>query len=301
MANRLTMAQIDAIVTLHKSGHSCSEIARLLEVDRGTVGKYVRQAGVQNPQNAPTGSESWDEAGQAPRATADRSARAGLASACEPFRDEILAKLEQGLSARRIHQDLLEEPGFTASYWSVRRFVARLRKKCELPFRRLETLPGEEAQVDFGTGARIRTPEGKRRRPWIFRIVLSHSRKAYSEVVYRQSSESFIQCLENAFRHFGGVPKRLVIDNLKAAVAKADWYDPELHPKLQSFAAHYGTVFLPTKPYTPRHKGYASCCTSSVRSDAMLWNRRGSLSLMPWCFIGRLLPGGSYKHSFLSL
>ena len=86
----------------------------------------------------------------------------------------------------------------------------------------METLPGEEAQVDFGTGAPIHTPQRKRRRPWIFRIVLSHSRKAYSEAVYRQSTESFIQCLENAFRHFGGVPKRLVIDNLKAAVHKAD-------------------------------------------------------------------------------
>ena len=85
--------------------------------------------------------------------------------------------------------------------------------------------------------------------------MLSYSRKAYSEAVWRQSTESFITCLENAFRHFGGVPKRLVIDNLKAAVARADWYDPEIHPKLQSFAQHYGTVILPTKPYTPRHKG----------------------------------------------
>jgi len=60
MANRLTMAQIDAIVTLHKSGHSNSQIARLLEVDRGTVGKHIRQAAAENPQNAPTGSAVAD-------------------------------------------------------------------------------------------------------------------------------------------------------------------------------------------------------------------------------------------------
>ena len=90
----------------------------------------------------------------------------------------------------------------------------------------METEPGEEAQVDFGSGALVRMADGKIRRPWIFRIVLSYSRKAYSEAVWQQSTESFIQCLENAFRHFGGVPKRLVIDNLKAAVARADWYDP---------------------------------------------------------------------------
>ncbi len=68
--------------------------------------------------------------------------------------------------------------------------------------------------------------------------MLSFSRKGYSEVVWRQSSDAFIACLENAFHHFRGVPKRLVIDNLKAAVAQADWYDPEVRPKLQSFAAH---------------------------------------------------------------
>ena len=82
----------------------------------------------------------------------------------------------------------------------------------------------------------------------VFRIVLSHTRKAYSEVVYRQTTEDFMRCLENAFWHFGGVPRTLVIDNLKAAVTQADWFDPELNPKVQSFCEHYGTVILPTRP-----------------------------------------------------
>jgi transposase len=191
-------------------------------------------------------------------------------SACKPFRAEIEAKIEQGLEAVRIHQDLVQDHGEKApSYYSVRRFVARLRRKVLLPFRRMETEPGEEAQVDFGTGAAVRTAEGKLRRPWIFRIVLSYSRKGYSEAVWRQSSEDFIACLENAFRHFGGVPRRLVIDNLKAAVARGDWYDPEVHPKLQSFAQHYGTVFLPTKPYTPRHKGKIESGVKYVKRNAL--------------------------------
>ena len=99
--------------------------------------------------------------------------------------------------------------------------------------------------------------------------MLSYSRKGYSEAVWRQTSENFIACLENAFRHFGGVPKRLVIDNLKAAVARGDWYDPEVHPKLQSFARHYGTVFLPTKPYTPRHKGKIESGVKYVKRNAL--------------------------------
>jgi hypothetical protein len=133
----------------------------------------------------------------------------------------------------------------------------------------METLPGEEVQIDFGTGAPVITADGKKRRPWMLRVVLSCSRKAYSEVVWRQTTDNFIAVIENAFHYFGGVPRRLVIDNLKAAVHRADWYDPELHPKLQSFAAHYGTVFVPTKPYTPRHKGKVENGVKYAKSNAL--------------------------------
>jgi hypothetical protein len=124
-----------------------------------------------------------------------------------------------------------------------------------LPVRRLECEPGEEAQVDFGTGAPLIGPDGKRRKTHVLRIVLSYSRKAYSQAVTRQTTENFILCLENAFGHFGGVPKRLILDNLKAAVQKADWFDPDLNPKLRSFAEHYGIAVLPNRPYKPQHKG----------------------------------------------
>jgi transposase len=278
MANRLTMAEIDAILTLHTTRHSNREIAALLGRDRETVGKYVARAKAQKQPNAPTGTEAGD--GDRDNAVVENQPNAptglegpeasGPRSECEPFRDQILAKVEQGFEAVRIHQDLMEEHHEGApSYYSVRRFIARLRQKTPLPFRRMETAPAEEAQVDFGSGALVRMPDGKLRRPWIFRIVLSYSRKAYSEAVWRQSSESFIQCLENAFRYFGGAVKRLVIDNLKAAVAQADWYDPEVHPKLQSFARHYATVFLPTRPYMPRHKGKVESSVKYVKRNAL--------------------------------
>src|SRR5439155_25794968 len=110
---------------------------------------------------------------------------------------------------------------------------------------------------------------GKRRRSHVFRMVLSHSRKAYSEVVARQTTDDFLSCLENAFQHFGGVPRTVVIDNLKAAVSKADWFDPELNPKMQAFCQHYGTVMLPTKPYTPRHKGKVERGIDYVQENAL--------------------------------
>jgi transposase len=273
-------------------------------VNRETVGKHLARVKARNQPNAPTGNRT-DDPNDAPAgsdagdgcagATSENQPNAPTGSAslppngppseCEPFREEILAKIEQGLEAVRIHQDLAEDHRDSApSYYSVRRFIARLRHKTPLPFRRMETEPGEEAQVDFGTGAAVRTADGKVRRPWVFRIVLSYSRKAYSEAVWRQTSEAFITCLENAFRHFGGVPKRLVIDNLKAAVARGDWYDPEVHPKLQSFARHYGTVFLPTKPYTPRHKGKIESGVKYVKRNALK---------------GRVFPGLAEENEFL--
>jgi transposase len=204
-------------------------------------------------------------------------ARHGRASECEPWRAAIITMLEQGLSAQRIYQDLTSEHGFTRSYYSVRRFVSKLEEHLELPFRRMECEPGEEAQVDFGTGAPLERPDGRRQRTHVFRIVLSYSRKAYSEVVPRQTTELFLRCLENAFWHFGGVPRRIVLDNLRAAVSKADWYEPELNPKVQSFAAHYGTVFLPTRPRMPRHKGKVERQVGYVQDNGLKGRRFASL------------------------
>lgn len=189
----------------------------------------------------------------------------GPPSACEPYRAAIEEMLARGLSGRRIYQDLAAEHGAgpgnarggSPSYDSIKRFLRHLRQTTPVPFRRMETAPGQEAQVDFGTGVPLVDATGKRRRrrTHVFRIVLSHSRKGYSEAVCRQTTEDFLACLENAFWNWGGVPRTLVIDNLRAAVKHPDWYDPELVPRLEAFCRHYGTVILPTKSYTPRHKG----------------------------------------------
>ncbi len=264
MSNVLKMAAINSIATLVRAGYSDRHIAAVLDVDRGTVAKYRREN--QNPPNAPPGS-SGDRPDQDSQNR--QKPATGPDSLCEPHRELILKKLEQGLTAQRIYQDLVEDHDFTAKYHSVRRYVARLVQKSPQLVRRIEVSPGEEAQIDFGTAAFIKTSDGKRRRPWVLRVVLSHSRKAYSEVVYQQSTENFIRVLENAFRYFGGVPRKLVIDNLKAAVKQADWYDPEVHPKLQSFAQHYGTVFLPTRPYTPQHKGKVESGIKYVKNNGL--------------------------------
>jgi len=209
--------------------------------------------------------------GDGSRGTRDEapSAKRGRASECEPYRAIIQAKLDLELSAQRIFQDLVSEHGFAGGYDSVKRFVRGLGRGRALPMRRMECAAGEEAQVDFGTGAPVIGPDGKRRKTHVFRVVLSHSRKAYSEATYRQTTEDFIGCLENALWSFGGCPKVLVIDNLRAAVKHPDWFDPELVPKLRSFCQHYGITILPTKPYMPRHKGKVEAGVKYVQNNAL--------------------------------
>ena len=216
MANRLKMAAVESIYTLLERGHSRRWIARTLGIDRATVRRYAELARRgSKPAGAPPGSEGVVPTVNPNPATAPPGSPGFCGpvqtSACEPFRDLILAKLELGLSATVIWQDLVAEHDFPAKYHSVRRYVQKLCRTSPLPFRRMECEPGAEAQIDFGQGAPVVQPDGKRRRPHVFRIILSHSRKAYSEVVGRQSTEEFIRCIENAFHHFGGVPKTLVI------------------------------------------------------------------------------------------
>jgi transposase len=266
VANRIKMATASAIVELWRQGWSYRRIARELDVHRETVARYVKLAREEPKPANPTPGAGGQQPSKPSNPTAGSS---GPKSRCEPFREIIIEKLEAGLTAQRIWQDLRYEHGFGASYSSVKRFVRRLRTASPLPFRRMEQGPGEEAQVDFGRGAPIVTGQGRRRYPHLFRIVLSFSRKAYSEVVYRQTTESFIRCLENAFRAFGGVPRTLVIDNLRAAVKKADWFEPELNPKVESFCGHYGTVILPTRPRMPRHKGKVERGVGYAKDNAL--------------------------------
>jgi len=272
MANQLKMAVVHAITGLLEKGWRYRRIARELGVHRDTVARYdrLRKTSVLKPANPTPGSDQQDypKPAKATLGSAPPGCSLGPPSLCRPFEEIIKKKLDQNLSGQRIWQDLVDEHGFAGSYSSVKRYLRRLGNSTPLPFRRMECGPGHEAQVDFGSGAWI-IEDGKKRRAHVLRVILSHSRKGYSEAVFKQNTENFIRVLENAFHTFGGVPQTLVIDNLKAAVKNPDWYDPELNPKIVEFASHYNVVFLPTKPYTPRHKGKVESGIKYVKNNAL--------------------------------
>lgn len=280
MANQLKMANVQAILSLHAQGWSRRAIARQLGVHRETVGRHVRLAAAgSKPANMHAGPSSPIESAPAvdPVGPTANGAASPRPRSCDRWRELIEAKRAAGLTAQRIYQDLVGEHGFERSYSTVQRYVRAMEGTRPLPFRRIESGPGVEAQVDFGVGAPL-IENGRRRKTHVLRIVLSHSRKGYSEAVLRQTTDEFLRVLENAFAHFGGVPQTLVIDNLKAAVTTTDWYEPELNPKLRSFADHYGVAILPTKPRTPRHKGKVERGVDYVQENALRGRSFASLA-----------------------
>jgi transposase len=297
MANQLTVQEHDTISYLKGKGWALREIARMLKISRNTVRNHVRAlpaagsgpvvpeliqsappslsgSGVQtDPLSTPGSGQGKNQTD--PLSTAGKN---GRSSRCVLHAALILAKVEANLTAQRIYQDLKLETSFAGSYSSVKRYVHQLRKTDPKLVYRIEVQPAEEMQVDFGTGPTLVGPEGKRTKTWIFRAVLSHSRKAYSEAVLRQDTETFLRCLENGFRAFGGATLTVNLDNLKAAVLKADWYDPQLNPKLVDFARHYGTTILPCIPRTPEHKGKVENSVAYVKDNALAGRKFASLA-----------------------
>lgn len=298
MANKLKVQEQEAIANLSRLGWGIRRIARELGLSRNTVRSYVRSLSSSSavevlaeeilkapalsrpgpgPETDPL-STTGSTAAQNQTDPLSTAGTTGRKSLCADHAELILAKFEDGLTAQRIYQDLRVEISFTGSYQSVKRYVQRLRRTDPPVVQRIEVEPGEEVQVDFGTGPTLFSADGKKRKTWIFRLVLSYSRKAYSQAVLRQDTETFLRCIEAAFREFGGSTLTINLDNLKAAVLKADWADPELNPKLIDFARHYRTTIMPCLPGVPEHKGKVENSVAYVKENALAGRKFSALA-----------------------
>jgi transposase len=177
-------------------------------------------------------------------------------STVSPFREVVERLLSEGVEQAAILARLREGHGYTGSYSSIRRFVGHLSPKSPEVFVRVQTSPGEEAQVDFGSVKPLYDPIRHLKRPaYLFVMTLSFSRHQYAELVFDQRIPTWIACHRHAFEWFGGVPKRVVLDNLKAAVISASLDEPVLGEAYRRMAQHYGCLVSPNRPRTPEHKG----------------------------------------------
>jgi len=276
MANILKMDKTILIEQLLKLGWSYRQIERETGIRRETIAKYDPQR--PKPAKVPAGCPSVDE--NRPKCPPGESDTGHSSFSPPPTRiptrvsnaaayaEQISPRLELGLSAQRIYQDLVSDFGFKGSYDSIKRFVRKFKKRSPHLVGHMHASPGEEAQVDFGLGAPV-LKNGRYRRPWFFKIVLSYSRHSYEEVVWKQDVETFIRCHEHAFADFGGVPALIRYDNLKSGVLDANLFEPELNPLYAEFAKHAGFVPLPCLPRKPEHKGKTESGVGYTKDNAL--------------------------------
>ena len=176
-------------------------------------------------------------------------------SSVEPYRALVKGLRQAGVEIAAIYQRL-QEQGYVGSYQSVWRFVRKLEPGVPDATVRVERGPGEEAQVDFGyAGPLLDSQTGQARRAWAFVMTLAYSRHQYVEFVFDQKVGTWLECHRHAFEFFGGVPQRVVVDNLKAAILRACWDDPQVQQSYRECAEHYGFRIAPCRPATPEHKG----------------------------------------------
>jgi transposase len=273
MANALSAEKRQQVIALGRLGWSLRRIEEATGVRRETASAYLQAASVpvrspgrwgQPPKPANATGVSTDSAAKpanGPEVSTDSGplppGRSPAASACEPYRELIAAALARGRNAMAIWQDLVDGHGFPAGYASVMRFVRHLRGAAVPEAHAIiQTAPGEEGQVDYGTGPMVRHPvTQKYRRTRLFVFTLGYSRKSVRLLTFRSSARIWAELHERAFHRLGGAPSIAVLDNLKEGVLRADIYDPTLNPLYRDVLAHYGVTALPCRVGDPDRKG----------------------------------------------
>jgi transposase len=272
---RLHMNYLHDLIYRLRAGESERRIAKDLNISRPTVHKYRLWAEAQG----------FLRPGCALPDQATLLAALGsvlqpppMISTLEPHRATVEQLLEQGVEMTAIWQRLQENHDYQGSYSSVRRFVHHLRPSEAEAFVRVHSAPGEEMQVDpsagsgqaFGYVGQLYDPGSGRLRPaYAFVATLCYSRHQYAELVFDQKVPTWLALHRRAFESFGGVPRRVVPDNLKAAVLRALVHDPVLGEAYRRLALHYGFLISPTVPHTPRHKGKVESGVHYVQRNFM--------------------------------
>ncbi|MGE3361696.1 MAG: IS21 family transposase [Acidimicrobiia bacterium] len=298
---RVETHRLRELVRLRRLGASGREVVRLLRLSPKTERRYravLGDAGLLegSAHDLPTLAEvrAAVEAGM-PRV-------APTPSTVEPWRERVEELLDKGLSARAVYDRIrLDERGgrrrYRGSYSAVKRFVRRLRRErgaqpedVAVP---IPTRPGEAAQIDFGYAGRLYDPaRGVVRRAWVFVLLCVHSRVFFARLVFDQTTETWLDLHEQAFRALGGVPAILIPDNTTRAVLRAAFGidgPTELERSYRELGERYGFKVDPAPPGDPRKRGKVEATVrylrgnplksrdgdpiDEVQADLDLWNR----------------------------
>ncbi|TDK86603.1 IS21 family transposase [Mycobacterium paragordonae] len=279
------MLDLVELFTHWHAGRSQVQLSDSLKIDRKTIRKYLAPAiaaGIE-PGGPPLSAESWAELieGWFPELN-DPGLRAHTWPLIAAYRDQIKVWLDADVTVATIAQRLRDDHQLAASESSVRRWIAThfaeeaAREKVTVP--RGPVDPGSEAQIDYGKlGMWFDPSTGRRVAVWAFVMVLACSRHLFVRPVIRMDQTTWCACHVAAFEYFGGVPARLVCDNLKTGVDKPDLYDPQINRSYAELAVHYGTLVDPARAFKPKDKPRVERPMSYVRDS--FWKGRDFTSL----------------------
>ena len=189
-------------------------------------------------------------------------------SKLDPYAEHIDRRMAEGLENCRVLDREVRALGYQGSYSTVVQYV-RPRRQHKQPeaTMRFETVPGEQAQVDWGSLPYI-GGDGKRRRVWVFVMTLGWSRACYVELVRKADTAAFIQCHANAFEYLGGVPQRCLYDNAKVVTLGRDEEKrPIWNRRMLDFALRVGFEARLCQPYRAQTKGKVESGVKYVRRN----------------------------------
>lgn len=227
----LTMYKQITIKTLHKQGTNNTEIARQLGCHRNTVGNIILREKVTQKQT--------------------RRKPSLFAS----FDTRIKDFIDKKITNLRIFEILKEEYGIVSTYVNLCKYIQKHFPKPAPAFGVQVMLPGETAEVDFGYLGMLPGPLGGLVKTYGLAVILGYSRVGYFAICYDQKLETLIREITNAFTYFGGVPKRLKVDNMRTAILINQHYDLVFNQDFLEYTNHYTTVIIPCTPYCPEQKG----------------------------------------------
>lgn len=292
------MRDIVEILEHWHAGRPYQAIARSLGIDRKTARKYtaIAQAAGFRPGQGQPPPEGWGPwLDRTHPGLREHSRHGPTVEELDSFREEIACLLQEvcPTTAWRSRAAGRQERGLQASLTSFRRYLHRcvpqVGAKQQITVRRPDPPPGEEAQVDYGfLGMWLNPLIGRRQLVNAFALVLSHSRHTFACAVCRMDQHAWLECHNAAFSFFGGVPRRLVPDNLKSGVLKADLYDPSFNRGYEELAHYYGFIIDPARAAKPTDKPRVERVIPFIHSD--FWRGRSfsslaeiNAALRAWC------------------
>jgi transposase len=263
------MPTIREVLYQHAKGNSQRQISRSFNLSRDTIRKYIDLAKQQNFSILASDAELNDIAIKVEEKLYQNEPiqKASAMTTLVKYKEEIGNWLkERNITHTQIQRLLLAE-GIKVSNRSINRYIKKAFPKMPKSTIHIKTEPGQEGQVDFGYIGKIQDSNGKSRKLYVFVMTLSHSRYRYVEFSFSQGQVSWAQLHINSFNFFGGVPRRIVLDNLKSGVIKPDIYDPILNETYSELSRFYGFTIDPAKVYKPEHKGKVERSIRIVREQ----------------------------------